>query len=231
MRYVSTNRSSLRLFARTHRQLSGLECQECELLSGVGGRVEESLTDPGQLSASGSRQVWHYKPWEIIYLEPPYSAWLYFSTLFGGTEGALGGWAAWLHCCIAKARRKLKNWSLTGASHFVGLHLHKRFLGLEKAEVVRAGRDSISIFACCHHVNTFIVLLLQQKKKLNNWVLCPCSGSGCQAGHCTFSNFNSTNNKDIFYAQASLCLQESTLARGDPQPCNFDPFSAEISAL
>lgn len=45
MRCVSTNRPSLRLFAR-------LECQECVLFSEVGGRVEESLTDPGQLSAA-----------------------------------------------------------------------------------------------------------------------------------------------------------------------------------
>lgn len=108
-------------------QHRGLECQECALLSGVAGRVEESLTDPGQLSAA-PLQVWHIKPRGIIYLERRHSVWLYFSTHSGLAEGTWGvGGVGGCRCTVASSRRE-RNWSWceTASSHFVGLLLHKR---------------------------------------------------------------------------------------------------------
>lgn len=98
---------------------------------------------------------------------------------------------------------------------------------VKKAEVVRTDRglwNCLETFACCHHVDGF-VLFLQRKKYLiiESCVRASALDVRQDAAHCTFPNFNWTNNKGILYAEASLCLQESTLAIVTLNPVFFIP--------
>lgn len=137
-RCVSTNRPSLWLFTRTRAQLGGLECQACVLLSGVAGRVEESLTDPGQLSTTpqppalgrcGTLSLGRLFTWKRLTLAD-------FMRGFSEKE-------AELHCCIVQAV----------------LLLQKKKKKLQKAEAVRCQwRLFWEIYACCCHADDFFLL-------------------------------------------------------------------------
>lgn len=166
-------------------------------------------------SASGPQQVWLSKPQEIIYLEPPHCAWLYFSTHFGEVEGVVGDGrggctVAWWGnvratspVCSQARRERLKsvfNFFSFGCSAFANTIYWAGFI--EKAEAVRNQRDLWNCWdtlACCPALATKKYLIVESA------VRAAAQDVRQDAAHCSFSTFNSTNNNDILDAETSLC--------------------------